>query len=143
MSTSRKTTEGGEIMTKKNLPIKREEREMEVMESDERAIVPRVDIYENDEEFLLVADLPGVTRDSLEVTFEKDSIVISGQKPEPDEDWQPSTVEFAGGRYYRAFRLPSDIDTSKIRAEYKNGVLTVHLPKSEELKAHKITVKSA
>ncbi len=143
MDSPKEILKGGEIMSKKNLPVNRDERDMEMMEADERTITPRVDIYENDEEFLLVADMPGVSRDTLEVTFEKDSIVISGRKSEPDEQWQPSTVEFSVGRYHRAFKLPSDIDPSRIKAEYDSGVLVVHLPKNEEVKAHKITVKSA
>jgi HSP20 family molecular chaperone IbpA len=103
---------------------------------------PRFDIFENADELLLFGDLPGVTKDGLDIRFERGELTIYG-KVAP----RPGDVEFVYGEYgvgdfYRVFAIGEAIDSSRIFAELKNGVLTVHLPKSEAVKPRRIEIKS-
>lgn len=108
----------------------------------ERATVtPPVDIYENNEEVLLVADVPGVISDGVSINLDKDQLTLwarrngaasAGARP----------AEHAVADYYRAFLVPHGIDSARITAEISEGVLRVHLPKSEALKPRRIEVKA-
>lgn len=111
-------------------------------EPPETYFVPATDVYETAEELVLVADLPGIRPDGLEVTVEDNVLVMRGR---PQAETKPAgetlLEEFATGEYYRAFQLPADFDTDRIQASLKQGVLTVRLPKSERLKPRRIEVK--
>ena len=98
-------------------------------------LTPAVDIYENDRELLLLADLPGVTRESLSVEVNHPELKIEGQSF--DGAKQPEFV------FTRTFHLDSSVDVNKIEAKLSDGVLEVHLPKSEPFQVRKIAVKSA
>ena len=102
---------------------------------------PYVDIFEADEELVLVADVPGVVKDGIEIGLEEGVLEITAHKKPEDSTRQPDHVEFSAKGYYRAFKLSDDIDAEKIAAELKNGVLTVKLPKSARAKPRKIEVK--
>lgn len=105
------------------------------------SVVPRVDIFENDQELLLVADLPGVTRDDLRINLDNDQLILEGTRREETK----GTVlagEFRDIDYHRAFLVPQGIDIDKINADLKQGVLYLHLPKSESVKPRQITVKA-
>ncbi|HEY3233549.1 MAG TPA: Hsp20/alpha crystallin family protein [Polyangiaceae bacterium] len=91
---------------------------------------PRVDIYENDQELLLLADLPGVDPDGLSVRFDPPELRIEGRQ-------ENHAVVFT-----RAFELDQRIDPDNIHAELKHGVLRLHLKKSESFKPKKIPVKT-
>ncbi|HEX2570775.1 MAG TPA: Hsp20/alpha crystallin family protein [Polyangia bacterium] len=104
-------------------------------------VAPAVDIYENAEEILLVADLPGVTEEGLVVRLEKDQLSIEGRMDLP----QPGTALATGFRavdYRREFVVPKGIDADKIAATLKLGVLRVKLPKVPALKPRQITVQA-
>ncbi len=93
---------------------------------------PRVDVFENEEEYLIQADLPGVTPDSLDLTFADGEL----------------SIEAGGGegsvrRYRRAFTVPDGIDASAIEAQVKDGVLTLHLPKAPEVRPRRIEVQAS
>jgi HSP20 family molecular chaperone IbpA len=104
--------------------------------------VPRFDIVETEDELSLFGDLPGVTQDNLELRFENEHLVINA-KVEPRHAGHKSLyAEYGIGDFYREFRISEAVDSSKISAELKNGVLTVHLPKTEQVKPRKIEVKS-
>ena len=102
---------------------------------------PRVDILETRDELMLFADLPGVKPEDLDVRFEKDELTIYGKVASRQENAQYLSYEYGVGDFYRAFSISEHIDWQKIAAEFKNGVLTVHLPKAETVKPKKINVK--
>lgn len=103
---------------------------------------PRFDILENQDELVLFGDLPGVTKDALDVRFEKNELTIYGRVAPRQENAQCLYGEYGVGDFYRVFAVGEAIDSAGISAELKNGVLTVHLPKSEAVKPRRIEVKA-
>ena len=95
------------------------------------ALAPPVDIFENEEELLVVADLPGVARDGVELRVDRGTLSL-----EAADDVRQRV-------YRRAFTLPDAVDPARVRAVMKNGVLTVHLHKREEMKPRRVEVRSA
>jgi HSP20 family molecular chaperone IbpA len=109
-----------------------------------RVFVPNVDIIENENELLVVADVPGTKADQVEVTYEQGILTFHAQvQPRQKDGVQYLLQEYAVGDYERSFRLGKDIDPGKIEADIKDGVLTLHLPKAEQIKRKQITVKQA
>jgi HSP20 family protein len=110
------------------------------------AWVPPVDIYQDGEqELVLKAELPDMTREDIDVTVDKGTLTIKGEKKfaaEPKED-QFHRIERRYGTFSRSFSLPQTVDASKVSAEYKNGLLTVRLPLREEAKPRSIKVDVA
>lgn len=104
---------------------------------------PRVDIAEVGDELLLFADMPGVEQRNLDLQFENGQLIIEGRVEPRHADEKVLYAEYGIGDFYRAFSITEEIDAEKISAELKNGVLTVHLPKTEALKARKIEVKAS
>lgn len=104
---------------------------------------PRVDIYETKDELLLYADMPGVKPGDADVRFENGELVLHGRFTANTDGRNFLLQEYAVGDFYRAFTITEDIDASKISAEMKNGVLTLHLPKAEAVKPRKIAVKAS
>ena len=102
---------------------------------------PRVDIYENDDEVLLLADVPGVHKDSLKINLDKEQLTLEARLEET-QTGEPLGREYQAVDYRRSFLVPSGIDGTKIAADLKNGVLSLHLPKSEGLKPRQIEVKA-
>jgi HSP20 family protein len=98
-------------------------------------LVPPIDIYENDKELLLIADLPNVTADALTLEVNHPDLRIQGRAPSDGK--HPERV------YSRSFRLDSTLDVAKIEAKLTDGVLKVHLPKSEPYQVRKIQVKGS
>ncbi|GIW82176.1 MAG: heat-shock protein [Gemmatales bacterium] len=103
---------------------------------------PRVDICENDEELVLYADLPGVEPEDIDIRFERGELSIYG-KCKPRHQGTHLLNEFEVGDFYRAFSIYEEVDADRISAELKNGVLTVHLPKSDAVKPKRISVKAS
>jgi HSP20 family molecular chaperone IbpA len=101
---------------------------------------PLVDIYENADEILLVADIPGVTRDQIRVDLEKNQLTLTARR---DDDTKGRLLgqEWKSRDYYRVFMVPQGIDAEKISAELTDGVLRVHLPKVAAAKPRKIEVR--
>ena len=106
--------------------------------------LPSVDIYQTDtHEIVLKAEVPGIRKEDLDLRVEDNTLTLSGSRRE-DKDVRKEhyhRVERAYGTFSRSFSLPSTIDTGKVRADYKDGVLTVTLPKTEEAKPKQIDVK--
>jgi len=101
---------------------------------------PRVDITENEHQLTLIADMPGVEAGGVEIQFNNGELSLHG-KVEPRHVGFPSLYsEYGVGDFHRIFRIGQEIDSTKIAAELKNGVLTVYLPKSEAVKPRKIEV---
>jgi len=105
---------------------------------------PRVDIPETKDELTLVADMPGVSKDGIEINFEEGILTIQGKVAQRyPANANFLLVEYGIGDYYRTFRVSEKIDPTRIQAEYADGVLKVHLPKAEEAKPRKIEVRAA
>ena len=108
-----------------------------------RAYVPNVDVIEQDDRLLLLADVPGVTRDAVSVNYEQGLLSIhAGVAPRQDTGHRQFLVrEYGVGDFYRVFEVGEGIEASKIEAELHDGVLTVHLPKTQEVRPRRIEVK--
>jgi HSP20 family protein len=107
----------------------------------EPVYAPRVDIRETADHFTVVADLPGVDEKSVEATVQKRVLTIEGwSRTDRPQDHEALGLEFGGGRFRRDFTLPEAVETERIQARVKHGVLTVTIPKKEEVKARKIQV---
>ncbi len=107
--------------------------------------VPPVDIFERGEELVIRAELPGVNRDELEIQVEDGTLALSGERrrEEQVEEQNAYRLERSYGKFSRSFRLPTTVDTSKISAQYKDGVLEIVLPKLEEAKPRKVKIHAA
>ena len=104
---------------------------------------PRVDIYETEKELLLQAELPGVQPQDVELRYEKGELSLFGRVQRRHPNKALLVQEYEEGDFFRAFNIHESIDASRIQAEHKNGLLTVHLPKVEAVQPRKIAVKSA
>jgi HSP20 family protein len=108
--------------------------------------VPPVDIFETENHDLVVrAELPGMSREDIEVSVENSTLVLKGEKKFDREVKEENyrRVERTYGQFHRSFTLPTTVDTSKVSADFKNGVLTVKLPFREEAKPRTINVEVA
>ncbi len=105
---------------------------------------PAVDIKEEDDRFVIYADLPGVKPEDIEVTMEHGVLTLRGERYEENTDEREGykRVERVRGGFYRRFSLPDTADAERIEAHGKNGVLEITLPKHEKEQPRKITVKS-
>lgn len=106
---------------------------------------PAADVQETDKEYLIKADLPEVKKEDVKVEFEDGVLTLEGErKLEKEEKGKRfQKIERSYGKFMRRFALPADVDERKILAEFKDGVLNVHLPKSERAKPKAIEVKIA
>jgi HSP20 family protein len=104
---------------------------------------PLVDIAEDDKEYLIKAELPEVQKEDVKVTVENGTLTISGErKTEKEEKGRKfHRVERSYGRFERSFSIPDDAEGSNVKAEFKDGVLRVHLAKSEKARPKQIEVK--
>lgn len=104
---------------------------------------PLVDIVEDDKEYLITAELPGVKKEDVKVTVENGVLTISGERKFEKEEKGKKyhRVERAYGNFVRSFTLPDDADANKVNAEFKDGVLKVRVTKSESAKPKQIEVK--
>ena len=106
------------------------------------AVVPLVDIYENDEEILLRTDMPGVEKKDVTINIDNGKLALGGIRKfesKGSAQWE----EFGNVEYQRTFSVPQTINVNKVVAELKNGVLSLHLPKSEAAKPRQIEIKTA
>jgi HSP20 family protein len=97
---------------------------------------PRLDVSETDNNLEIVADLPGMDKKDINVSLEENLLTIKGEKKEERErkDKHYHTIERRSGSFYRAIRLPIEVEKDKVEAAFKDGVLTLRLPKSKEAK---------
>jgi len=109
--------------------------------SNENFIRPAVNIIETEEGLMLTADIPGATKESLDVNVEKGILTISAPV-EHKIQGNPTYREFGLlGSYYRQFSIPESLDHEKAKAEFVNGILTLRVPRAEAAKPKRITVK--
>lgn len=108
-----------------------------------RVFVPRTDIYESQDHLLLLADMPGVKQDGVDITLEHNILTIYGcVEPPKIEEYNLTYAEYGIGDYRRVFTLSNEIDRDGIQASVKNGVLKLVLPKSKNAIPKKITVQT-
>jgi HSP20 family protein len=100
---------------------------------------PRADVYETEAEFIVAADLPGIDRSALEITLDENRLVVRGARHLKESP--TGRPERASGTFLRSFSIPNTVDQSSIRADYKDGVLEVHLPKRKEQKGKRVEIK--
>jgi HSP20 family molecular chaperone IbpA len=111
-------------------------------EAQPLAVRPRVDVFENEHELLVVADMPGAAKESIDVRFEGGELRLEARRT-PGAEGQALAEEYRVADYRRAFAMPEGIDAEKIEAELSNGVLTVHLPKSSAKRPRRIDVRAS
>jgi len=103
---------------------------------------PSVDIYEEEKDMVVKADLPGITREDLNVSITENTLTITGEKKQEEkiEKNDYHRLERSYGSFRRTFRLPDNVSPDKAKASFKDGVLEVRLPKTKETKQKKINI---
>jgi len=130
-------------MAANSMTVRNDERNVQAREetrSNEKYIRPAVNIIETEEGLVLTADIPGASKDALDVNVEKGILNISA----PAQHTMPGTSvyrEFELANYYRQFTIPESLDHEKARADYANGILTLRIPMAEVAKPKRIAVQ--
>ena len=112
-------------------------------DGESRGWLPAVDLIENDTAFLATVDLPGLSKDDVDISLEDNVLTLSGErtfKAENGDGTKFRRLERAYGSFRRAFTLPPGVDVTKVEASFDNGVLSVTLPKAETAKPRKINI---
>jgi len=122
-------------------PVKKDGEKREALTVAEWA--PIVDIVEDDQQYLIQAEIPGVKKEEIKVGVQDDVLTISGQRHSEKEEKNKKfhRIERAYGSFARSFTIPEDSDGEKVSAEFKDGILKVVLPKTERVKPKQIEVK--
>jgi HSP20 family protein len=104
---------------------------------------PQVDISENDDSYLVVAELPGLSKDDVHITFTDGFLKIEGERKKEMEEKETNfhRVERVYGKFCRTFQLPKQVKNDKLSADFKDGILKINLPKADEVKPKEIEVK--
>ena len=100
---------------------------------------PAADVYENDGEYTVAVDLPGIDRATLDISVDDDRLTIKGNRVA--QDTARHRAECPSGKFLKTFSVPAAVDQNDIRADYKDGVLQVHLPKRPERKSQRVKIK--
>jgi HSP20 family protein len=133
-----------EVMAEKTVPAPnapQQRGDRELTRARERHVAPPVDIYEASDGLMLIADLPGVSKEGLEVRVDDGILTISGRPEHVAPPGDPVYREYELANFFRQFEIGDDIDRDRIGAELKHGVLTLKLPKAEKAKPKQIEVK--
>ena len=107
---------------------------------------PPVDLYESNDNLVVKAELPGMNKEEIEISLQEGNLVISGErkmKSQKNEEGEAARSERFFGCFHRTLELPKPVDANRVSATYKEGILTVTLPKTEESKPKQITVKAS
>jgi HSP20 family protein len=145
MKESRKMTDKTDVARKENKETKeRKERKDESRGTTQAALTPPVDVFEDATGITLMADLPGVPRDALHLHVEAETLTIEAEVAlEVPEDMEATHAEVSLPRYRRVFTLSRELDTEHVSAEFRNGVLTLRIPKAEHAQPKRIEVEVA
>ena len=105
--------------------------------------MPLTDVAEDNDNYYLKADLPGIKKEDVNISYSEGSLRISGERSQEKEskDKKYHRIERSYGKYYRSFNLPGQIKEDKIKAEFKDGQLNVIIPKADEVKPKEIDIK--
>lgn len=111
--------------------------------SKEALLSPTVDIYDEGNDIVVKAEVPGIGKDDLEISINQNLLTISGEKKEEskvkEKDYH--RIECSYGSFSRSFRLPDDVNVDKVKADFKDGVLEIRVPRTGKTKAKKIAIK--
>lgn len=109
----------------------------------EMEISPSVDIFEDKDEVVVKAELPGMTKEDININITEDTLTITGEKKKEEKVEKKDYYHFerSYGTFSRSFRLPADVQTEKAKAIFKEGVLEIRAPKTEEAKKKEVRVK--
>ena len=104
---------------------------------------PRTDLSETDEAFRIRLDVPGMTKDDITINLQNNTLTVSGERTSErtDEGEEYVRVERAFGNFHRTFTLPNAVDRENVEAAYEDGVLTIHVPKTEESTRRQIEIQ--
>ncbi|MGA2140833.1 MAG: Hsp20/alpha crystallin family protein [Brevinematales bacterium] len=111
--------------------------------TENRYRIPAADIFETKEKFILALDMPGTSKEGIEISCDGEELSILGKVSDFDKDWEPVSTEFRVLDYRRDFTIGGKINKDRIEAKYSNGILTIELEKSESIKPRKIELKAA
>jgi len=109
-------------------------------EPEERIWAPPVDIFDLGDRLVIYADLPGVERESIDVTLEGDTLTLRAERKAYPEEADYLCCERTSGTYRRVIQIPMEVDAQNIEAHYEDGILKITLPKAPELKPRKISI---
>ncbi|MBB5347334.1 Hsp20/alpha crystallin family protein [Desulfoprunum benzoelyticum] len=126
-------------MTQEN-PIAQTEKTAVEKPAKLTVLIPSVDIYENNDEYLVYADLPGVKKEDVSIDLDNGQLTLIGNRYVEAVKGQ-LMAEFSSAQYRRVFSVPQGIDLARVDAELTDGVLKLHLPKSEAVKPRKIEIR--
>jgi HSP20 family protein len=117
----------------------------QVVRAFDGGLTPALDVYEDKDNIIVKADLPGLTKDDIEISLQDNVLTLRGEKKRDSEVKEENyyRLERSYGTFNRSFELPTSVDASKIEATFKNGVLQITLPKTEEAKPKKIKINVA
>ncbi|MFH1943643.1 MAG: Hsp20/alpha crystallin family protein [bacterium] len=103
---------------------------------------PLVDIVETDEEITVMAEIPGMRKEDVKISIQDNILTLKGEKKQEKESNKKNShrMERSYGVFEKSFSLPSSIQTDKVKASYKDGILTIHLPKAQEAKPKEIDI---
>jgi len=133
-----KETQAMEIQHQESAPTEEMERTRA-----RRCFVPKADIYETDNEIIVLADIPGANEKKVDITLEKNILSISATiEPVRTNGYELTYAEYEEGDFQRSFRLSDEIDRDRIEAAVRDGVLQLRLPKAQGAAARKITVQT-
>jgi HSP20 family protein len=124
-------------------PTSQNEQQHELTRSNERFVAPPVDIYEDDHGLVVLADLPGADQSGLDVRVESGMLTIQARTANENSLGEPVYREYELAGFFRQFQLPDEVDTARIQAELKQGVLTLHLPRVAPPEPRRIQVRTA
>jgi HSP20 family protein len=103
---------------------------------------PAADVYEDEKSYIVAVDVPGIDRSTLDISVDDDTLAIRGNKPGvAGIDATQHRCERPRGKFLRSFSVPASVDQKGIKADYRDGVLQVHLPKRAERKAQRVEIK--
>jgi HSP20 family protein len=105
---------------------------------------PALDLYQNDNNVVAIVELPGMRKEDIDISLHDGMLTIAGERPNPSKENENSErTERFSGKFRRSITLPTRVDAGKVSASYKDGLLTVTLPKAEEAKPKKVEVTIA
>lgn len=114
-----------------------------VQEEASQGLIPRLDVVERDQEFLVKAELPGIKKEDIDISLENGVLTITAESKSETEEKEGDRVirqERRYGKYVRSLRLGKEVDEKQVKASYKDGILELTLPKAEEVKPKKINI---
>ena len=132
-----------EAMTEKDSNVVRREQTRAENVNERPAVAPRIDVFENDDEILLYADLPGVSKDDVRIDLDKERLTIEARRTDEQVEGTELLAEYRPFDYRRAFLVPRGIDRDKIDAELKAGVLRLKLPRADALRPRSIPIRAS